>query len=70
MESIRPTAENRSVRLVSTIDPYLGKITGDPGRPVGPDVVTVATLVRSLRFHGSRDKRDFQYVGYHYAFRR
>ena len=32
VESIRPVAESRSIRLVSDVDPYLGKSNGDPAR--------------------------------------
>jgi dTDP-4-amino-4,6-dideoxygalactose transaminase len=36
---------------------------GDGGA-IATDDEEVAELCRALRFHGSRDKRDFQYVGY------
>ncbi|MBV9194765.1 MAG: DegT/DnrJ/EryC1/StrS family aminotransferase [Solirubrobacterales bacterium] len=36
---------------------------GDGGA-IATDDDELAELVRALRFHGSRDKRDFQYVGY------
>jgi dTDP-4-amino-4,6-dideoxygalactose transaminase len=36
---------------------------GDGGA-IATDSSEVAELARALRFHGSRDKRDFEYVGY------
>ena len=36
---------------------------GDGGA-IATDDDRVAELCRSLRFHGSRDKRDFEYIGY------
>ncbi len=50
----------------ATISFYPSKNLGcfGDGGAITTDNDDVAELVRALRFHGSRDKRDFQYVGY------
>jgi dTDP-4-amino-4,6-dideoxygalactose transaminase len=50
----------------ATISFYPSKNLGcfGDGGAIATDDDDVAELARALRFHGSRDKRDFQYVGY------
>jgi dTDP-4-amino-4,6-dideoxygalactose transaminase len=50
----------------ATISFYPSKNLGGfgDGGAIATDDDEIAELVRALRFHGSRDKRDFQYVGY------
>jgi UDP-N-acetyl-3-dehydro-alpha-D-glucosamine 3-aminotranferase len=50
----------------ATISFYPSKNLGcfGDGGAIATDDDGVAELARALRFHGSRDKRDFQYVGY------
>jgi dTDP-4-amino-4,6-dideoxygalactose transaminase len=50
----------------ATISFYPSKNLGafGDGGAIATDDDEVAELARALRFHGSRDKRDFQYVGY------
>jgi dTDP-3-amino-3,4,6-trideoxy-alpha-D-glucose transaminase len=50
----------------ATISFYPSKNLGcfGDGGAIATDAEDVAELARALRFHGSRDKRDFQYVGY------
>jgi dTDP-4-amino-4,6-dideoxygalactose transaminase len=50
----------------ATISFYPSKNLGcfGDGGAIATDDAGVAELARALRFHGSRDKRDFQYVGY------
>ncbi|HTX32996.1 MAG TPA: DegT/DnrJ/EryC1/StrS family aminotransferase [Solirubrobacteraceae bacterium] len=51
---------------LGTISFYPSKNLGafGDGGAIATDDEGVAELARALRFHGSRDKRDFQYVGY------
>jgi dTDP-4-amino-4,6-dideoxygalactose transaminase len=51
---------------VATISFYPSKNLGcfGDGGAIATDRDDVAELARALRFHGSRDKSDFQYVGY------
>jgi dTDP-4-amino-4,6-dideoxygalactose transaminase len=51
---------------VATFSFYPSKNLGcfGDGGAIATDDGEVAELARALRFHGSRDKRDFQYVGY------
>ncbi len=51
---------------VATISFYPSKNLGafGDGGAIATDDDGVAELSRALRFHGSRDKREFQYVGY------
>lgn len=50
----------------ATISFYPSKNLGafGDGGAIATDDAGVAELARALRFHGSRDKRNFQYVGY------
>lgn len=50
----------------ATISFYPSKNLGclGDGGAIATDRDEVAEVARALRFHGSRDKRDFQYVGY------
>jgi len=52
--------------LASTFSFYPSKNLGclGDGGAIATDSDEVAELARALRFHGSRDKRSFQYVGY------
>jgi dTDP-4-amino-4,6-dideoxygalactose transaminase len=51
---------------VATFSFYPSKNLGcfGDGGAIATDDAEVAELVRALRFHGSRDKRTFEYVGY------
>ena len=51
---------------VATFSFYPSKNLGcmGDGGAIATDRDDVAELARALRFHGSRDKRDFEYVGY------
>ena len=51
---------------LGTISFYPSKNLGafGDGGAIATDDDEAAELARALRFHGSRDKRDFQYVGY------
>jgi dTDP-4-amino-4,6-dideoxygalactose transaminase len=51
---------------LATISFYPSKNLGafGDGGAIATDDDEAAELARALRFHGSRDKRDFQYVGY------
>jgi dTDP-4-amino-4,6-dideoxygalactose transaminase len=51
---------------VATLSFYPSKNLGcfGDGGAIATDDDTLAELARALRFHGSRDKRTFQYVGY------
>jgi dTDP-4-amino-4,6-dideoxygalactose transaminase len=51
---------------VATISFYPSKNLGafGDGGAIATDDDRIAEVARALRFHGSRDKRDFEYVGY------
>jgi dTDP-4-amino-4,6-dideoxygalactose transaminase len=55
-----------SLGTVATFSFFPSKNLGcfGDGGAIATDDDEVATLARALRFHGSRDKRTFQYVGY------
>lgn len=68
-QALGGTLDNRRAGALgdaATISFYPSKNLGcfGDGGAIATDDDGVAELARALRFHGSRDKRDFQYIGY------